>query len=220
MEILCRHCKSKLRIAEEKLPSGQTVSFKCPKCKNTINIDTKARTAAAPRAGSLETIVDEVSSGTYDPSEKPFDYLEAGVRTALLCEHDPPLKQKMRAALEQMNYHIVEAASARNALKYMRFHVYDLVVLDETFDGAGPESNHVLQYLAQLSMNIRRNIFVALLGNGFRTMDNMTAFNKSVNLVVNPKDLDDMGKILKGALAEHEEFYRIFRESMKKTGRA
>ena len=101
----------------------------------------------------------------------------------------------------------------------MRFHVFDLVVLDENYEG-NPESNHVLQYLERLPMNTRRNIFVLLLGNDLSTGDNMTAFNKSVNLVVNLKDADELEKVLKQSLTEHEEFYRVFKESLKKVGRA
>jgi CheY-like chemotaxis protein len=161
-----------------------------------------------------------VATSAYDPLERPFDYLEEGIETALLCEHDLAVRQKIRTLLEQMDYHVVEAASARNALKYMRFHVYDLVVLNETFEANDAASNHVLQYLSQLPISTRRNMFVALLGKGFRTMDNMLAFNKSVNLVVNLKDMNDMEKILKGSLKEHGAFYDIFMESLKKTGRA
>lgn len=220
MEILCKHCQSRFKIAREKLPSRDLVCIKCPKCNSSIEIHTPPQARAAAPAKAVETMINEVASAAYDPSEKPFDYVEAGVQTALVCEHDPGVKQNIRAALERMNYHVVEAASTRNALKYMRFHVYNLVVLNETFEAADSESNHALQYLAQLPMNIRRNIFVVLVGNRFSTMDNMMAFNKSVNLVVNLQNVDDIENILKGALAEHEESYLLFKESLKKAGRA
>jgi hypothetical protein len=48
----------------------------------------------------------------------------------------------------------------------------------------------------------------------------MTAFNRSVNLALNKEDLDELEKFLKLALAEHEEFYRVLKESMKRMGRA
>ncbi len=220
MEIVCPDCRNRFRIPDEKLPPGRTFSFKCPECDRRLEINTHSEAPGVRQVGGLETVVNDVDSRAYDASEKPFDYVHAGVQTALLCENDLEVRKNIHDVAEGMNYHVVEAPSARNALKYMRFHNYNLVVVNENFDAAGPDSNHVLQYLIQLPMSIRGNTFVVLLSNSLKTMDNMTAFNKSVNLVVNLQNLDDMDSILKGALTEHEEFYQVFRESVKKTGRA
>jgi predicted Zn finger-like uncharacterized protein len=220
MEIICEHCKSRFKIPDEKLPTGKTVSLKCAKCDNNIEIDTTALAPTNKQQDDIATVVDEMATGDYDPLERPFDYLEEGIETVLLCEHDLKVKQQVRPLLDAMDYHVVEAASARNALKYMRFHVYDLIIVNEKFESTEVDSNPVLQYLSQLPIVVRRKIFVVLFGKGFRTMDNMMAFNKSVNLVVNLKDLDDMEKILKGALKEHAIFYEVFMDCLKKTGRA
>jgi predicted Zn finger-like uncharacterized protein len=220
MEIVCQDCRNRFRIPDENLPPERMFSIKCPKCDRRLEIHTQSEAGGVTRARSLETLVNEAESRTYDASEKPFDYVHLGVQTALLCENDSELRQKIHDVVEGMNYHVVEAPSARKALKYMRFHNYNLVVVKETFDAAGADSNHVLQYVIQLPMSTRENTFVVLLSDSLKTMDNMSALNKSVNLVVNLQDIDDMESILKGALAEHEEFYQVFKESLKKTGRA
>jgi len=119
-----------------------------------------------------------------------------------------------------MEYQITVAENARDALKRMRYHVYDIVVVDEDFDTDNPEANGVLIYLERLGMSVRRNIFVALVSSRHRTMDNMTAFLKSVNLIVNSKNIDDFPKILSRGLTDHLTFYRVFREKLKETGRA
>ena len=205
MEVLCKNCKAKFMIADDKLPAGQMVSLKCPKCKSKIEI---------------QTTIDEVASDTRDAPEKSFDFVEAGVETALICEQDAGVRKKIHSVLRRMDYHVTEVESAWDAMKYMRFRVFDLVVLDEDFEGSGPESNHVLQYLGHQPMNTRRNIFVVLLGNDFKTADNMTAFNRSVNLVVNLKDIDEFEKVLKRSLIENEEFYRVLKGTLRKVGRA
>jgi len=221
MEVLCESCKAKFKIADDRLPTGQVVFVKCPKCKSKIEIDTRAKEEPAAPAETRKSVTDEVASGIYDASEKPFDFVEEGVETALICEQDAGARKKIHSTLQRMDYHVTEAASALDALKYMRFHVFDLVVLDENFEEENPESSHVLQYLEHLPMNTRRNIFVILLGNDIRTGDNMIAFNRSVNLVVNSKDIvGDLEKVLKRSLTENEEFYRVFKESLKKMGRA
>jgi hypothetical protein len=104
-------------------------------------------------------------------------------------------------------------------LKRMRFHAFDLVVLNEHFDAADPDRNSVLRYLERMPMATRRHLFLVLISNRFRTMDPMVAFNKSVNLVVNTKDLGALEKILKRGLSDNENFYRPFKEGLARIGK-
>jgi predicted Zn finger-like uncharacterized protein len=228
MEIICKQCQSKFKIPNEKIPKGRVFSLTCTKCNNKISIDTRPAASpspektqavtAKPKPGLEKTIFDEVVSGTYNASEKPFDFVEEGVETALLCEPDPAIRAKIRIALEKMKYNTTEPKSAVEALKQMRFHVFDLVVLNELFDTQDPDKNDVLKYMAQLAMDTRRNIFLALVSNRFRTMDDMMAFNKSVNIIVNVNNVDEMQKILKRSVDDNTAFYYVFKESLTKTG--
>ena len=166
-----------------------------------------------------KSILNQVDSASYDAADKPFDFVEAEGETALVCESDPAMREKISAAVKALGYMITEAASAKDALKKMRFHTYDVVVLNEHFDTDNPDHNDVLQYLESLPMGTRRDMFVALVSGRFRSMDNMAAFNKSVNLVINTKNIDDVGTILKRGVSENAAFYRIYKETMKKMGK-
>ncbi|MBU2522411.1 MAG: zinc-ribbon domain-containing protein [Proteobacteria bacterium] len=227
MNIVCKQCQGKFKIPDEKLPKDQTFSLTCPNCKNKISIDTRSKIDSSSKDLKQEsaktetekTIFDEVVSGAYDASEKPFDFVEEGVETALLCETDPAILAKIKIAVKNMGYHTTEAQSALDALKQMRFHVFDMVVLNEKFDTEDPDNNNVLKYLQQMSMDIRRNIFVALITDRFRTMDNMAAFHKSINMVINLKNINEIEKILKSGVADSAVFYRVFKEVLAKTGR-
>ena len=221
MEVICRNCEGKFRIADAKLPQGRSLSVKCPKCESRIEVQARAAVEARTRPRKGKAVAPEADSGSFDASERPFDYMRAGMKAALLCDYDEKVRQKVRPILERMNYHVVEPPSARNALKYMRFHVYDLIIVSETFEATGAESNPVLQYLENLPMYIRRSMFIVLLTDKFRTMDSMVAFNKSVNLVVNFEDTADMENILQAGLSEYEEFYQVFKDAVKRvSGRA
>jgi predicted Zn finger-like uncharacterized protein len=220
MEVQCERCKTRFKIADEKLPEGKVVTLKCPKCENKIPVSAGVAAKKDAGAAGLQSIIDEMASDTYDVGLEPFEFLEAGVETALICEHDEAHIEKIRSALENMDYNITEAPSTRDALKYMRFHTFELVVLDEGFDGGDPESNYVLNYLSQIPMLNRRHIYIVLVGSTFRSGDKMIAFNKSVNLVLNYENLDDFERILRQALADNQEFYRVLNESLKKVGRA
>ncbi|HUH65353.1 MAG TPA: hypothetical protein VLZ07_02880 [Syntrophales bacterium] len=161
----------------------------------------------------------EEDSYLYDASDKPFDFVDVGIGTALVCESDPVAREKVTGSLRLMGYQITEPASVKDALKNMRFHVYDVIILNENFDTEKPDANLVLGALANLSIGTRRQVFVALLSNRYRTMDNMTAFHKSVNIVVNMKNIDDIDAILKRSLNDNAAFYHVFKEALKRKGR-
>lgn len=230
MDVACDKCPARFKIPDEKIPKGQVFAVTCPKCQNKISIDARTDAppppketpapAAEPAPAKEKTLLDEVGSDAYDAEEKPFDFLEEGTETALLCEPDQTARSKIRKALDNLGYNTTEPDSAREVLKQMRFHVFDMVVINELFDTSNPDLNNVLRYLDQLPMHTRRDIFVTLVTDRFRTNDNMAAFNKSVNLVINPKNIDDCEKIIKRAVADNTAFYRVFKETLMKFGRA
>ena len=217
MEITCESCQSRFRIADEKLPKDKTAFLKCPKCQNRIGVPPVTREAEESDPADTEDdffSFDEEESDGYDVSDKPFDFVEEEGKTALLCESDPMIKKAIMPVLDVLEYHITEAKNSREALKTMRYHSYDLIVVNEYFDAKNPDANGVLIYLERLNMSVRRNIFVAMITRRFRTMDNMIAFQKSVNMVVNMDNIADFDKILRRGMADFGLFYQIYNDCL------
>lgn len=221
MDIVCEHCQSKFKVPDEKIPAGKVVSVPCPKCKHKITVSAAPSKADASATGP-ETGGDTAAGtagDTYDASEKPFDFVEEEGKTALVCEPDAAVKKTIISALENMEYHITDAKNTRDAVTNMRYHVYDLILVNESFDTDDPGRNGVLSYLERLSMTVRRNIFVVLVSNRYRTMDNMVAFNRSVNMVLNLKNIADIEKVLTGATTENDFFYRVYKDTLRRLGK-
>ncbi len=166
-----------------------------------------------------KSLLNDVSEDDYNASDLPFDFVESNTETALICESDESIRAKLASALGEMGYQTTVAGSAREALKAMRFHLFHMVIVNEIFDSPAPDKNDVLFYLETLAMSTRRQIFVALVSNAERTMDNMAAFNKSVNFILNVKNIDDAAPILRKAVADNNAFYRVTRETFKKRGK-
>jgi len=165
------------------------------------------------------TLLNEVASEGYDASDRLFDFVDEGGATALVCEPDPAVREKISSGIKALGYQVTAPETAKDALKAMRFHIFDIVVVNELFDAANPEANDVLEYLENLNMATRRRFFVALVSEKYRTMDSMAAFNRSVNLVINLKSLDDAEKILKQGVADSKAFHHIFQETLQKMGK-
>ena len=234
MEIICQSCQSKFRIADEKVPSDRTVNLNCPKCGNKIVVSPRQETAPDPsfdfeeetpakgpdaEKGSSMVADDTMSSDMDDDLDASFDFVEEEGEMALVCERDPDLKKMMKDALVALEYHVTEADNIRDALTKMRYHTYDFIMVNEKFGSETPTENSVLIYLQRLPMSIRRNIFVTLVSDTLRTMDRMMAFNRSVNLVVNKKNIPEVHTILKRSILENELFFKIFKETLKEEGR-
>ncbi len=212
MRIVCQKCLRKFNIQDEKLPTDRATKLTCPSCKSKITVE--------PRKSITDAIQDGFSAADYDASEKPFDFIEEEGNTALICESDPGLLKKVMSALNLLEYHVTISESGRDALKKMRYHQYDLILVNEAFHCDGPESNMVMLYLERMNMNTRRNMFVVMLSGQHRTMDQMMAFRYSVNIIVNIKNIDDIGKVIQRGLTDNKFFYRVFNETLKEVGRA
>jgi predicted Zn finger-like uncharacterized protein len=227
MEVTCEKCQSKFKIPDGKIPADKAVTLPCPKCKNKISIAPSKKAEDTPTEKAPEPAPpppqfeesDQTEAEVYDASDKPFDFLEEEGKTVLVCESDAGLKKHVLNALRDMEYQITEAQNSRDALKNMRYHRYDLIVVNEGFDTTDPDSNGVLIYIERLQMSDRRNTVVALISDRYRTMDNMMAFNKSVNMIINVENINDIAKILRSGIADYEYFYRVYMDSMKATGR-
>ena len=191
MEITCEHCEVTLNIPDEKIPEGQVVRISCPKCKSKISIDTGKRRVS--------------------PEQE---------KLALVLDPDPESSGKIRSEIEQLGYHCVSAPNTRDAVGKMRFHLFDLIIVSDGFDGQDLDNSPILNYLNHISIADRRKIFVALMGERFKSMDNLMAFAMSANAVINPKDTGKCSAMLKGAVSDHERFYKVFMETLVEVGRA
>ncbi|NNG00493.1 MAG: hypothetical protein HKM93_13990 [Desulfobacteraceae bacterium] len=214
MEIICQNCGSKFNVPDEKVPEGKTTTFKCPKCKGRINAK---RPESAKKGASAPTDdffgFDENEDEDFsDSGDRPFDFVEDEGKTAMICEPDPEIRDQVRTVLEILEYHIVEPVDSRQALKKLRYQYFNLVVLNENYNTRNPDANGLLIFLERLDITMRRSIFVCLLSNRFRTMDNMAAFQKSVNIIVNTSNINDLDKILRRGLADYDLFYRVIKE--------
>ena len=140
-------------------------------------------------------------------------------RLVLVCVDDVSRQSVIKAALEQLGFTMYAAKSVEEAIQRLRRDTFEVAIVDEQFQGGGALDNEVLQALQAMPMSIRRYMFVALLGRTYKTFDNMLAFSRSVNVVVNLNDLPHLPAILRKGITENNEFYRVFREMLAEVGK-
>jgi CheY-like chemotaxis protein len=140
-------------------------------------------------------------------------------RLALVCEDTPERQAVIKAALDAIGFTMYPAKDAAEAIERMRRDPFEVIILDEEFQGATPLDNPVLAGVRTMPMATRRYIFVALLGRQYKTFDNMMAFTRSVNIVVNLNDLPHLPAILVKGINDNNDFYRVFRTALQEVGK-
>jgi len=155
--------------------------------------------------------------GIRDESEgRPFGFMAPEGDTAMVCEQDEAARNKIVSMLKSMGYAVVEAKSCGEAIKFMRFQIFNVIFVNENFDTPAGNVNSIVWNLEGLPMVTRRQTFVVLVSAVLKTLDNMTAYNKSVNVIINKSQMDNVEVIFKKALAEHESFYHVFKGILRK----
>lgn len=228
-KVTCPKCKNKIvvkRSEDTGSASDEDIVFSLAEDDSATAGETVSKKSRGGGAFSFDEEDSEKPSisfaedeSIYDSSDKPFDFVEEEYETAMICETDPEIQGKIKIALELMEYSITIAESTREALKNMRYHTYDLIVLNERFDTSNPDVNGILIYLNRLVMAERRKITLFLLTDRYRTMDPMAAFHRSANAVVNMKDMDKIDTILQKGLNDSLVFYKIFKEFLAQEGK-
>ncbi|OQY13737.1 MAG: hypothetical protein B6I31_00550 [Desulfobacteraceae bacterium 4572_19] len=209
MNVVCNNCQSRFNIPSDKIPSGTKTSFTCPKCKNTITINKTVNHASEPESSKKDLLKND------------FFNLPNEGKSALICESNPILKQEIINAINKLDYHNIEATNADDAIKKIRYHPFDLIVINEKFGKSNPDSNQpsedaITDFLRQMNMVERRNIFIALISDTLRTMDNMEALCQSVNVIINVNDIKNIGNTLSRTIGEHIAQYKVFKDLMGK----
>ena len=227
MRIQCDHCQAVFNVPDEKMPRGKQFKATCSKCRHTIIVESQGASGGKGATIGVDVSLSEVAdaptaieadldtTSTYD---SPLEVLEEGAMSALVCVDEPERLKAVKEALDDLNYYSSVASSVKEALSKLRYNQYDLVMLDEEFCGESADTNTILRYLQPMPMSTRRNIFLMLISNQIRTLDNLMAFAKSVNAVINVSDTQKVKLVLERAMADHRRFYKVYRDLVQVIG--
>lgn len=229
MQIKCTACEQGINIPEDKIPKDRAFSMTCPGCRAKVRVDQhlailqEQAQEAPPEEDKSADEASENSLGIllstdFDDEEEELPIYEENDRLALILDDNN--KDLWVEALEERGFKVQFAKSPEHAIHKMRFTHFHFLALNESYGGVALEKNPVYLLLAEMPMVTRRNIFFAVIGNKFKTMSNMEAFSYSVNLVINAKDKDKFSQVLKKSIADHETFYKVFKESLHAMGKA
>jgi len=135
--------------------------------------------------------------------------------SALICIDSRELRAQAGEQLAELGLEIHTANTVEEAVTELYSHLYDIVVTTEDFCGGDAEIHPILAELASLTLDLRRSMFVVLIGANRVTRSAMDAFSLSVDLVVHQEDTSSLKALVGHGLARQEKFYEAFRAEAK-----
>jgi DNA-directed RNA polymerase subunit RPC12/RpoP len=241
MQKKCENCGKVLNIPDDKIPEGKTVVVTCPSCGEKIRIkkeedvfdfeEDSSDIPDFPHESDNNSIKkeDKVEDNNQKDNESfdfpdndeteadPFDFIEEEGLMAMVCIEDSAIKKEASKVLEYMDYSVSTPEDNNQALRELRMRGdFSMIVVDETFCCEEIKNNPVLRYIKRLPMRDRREVFVILVSGNRRTFERKDAFVHSVNIVINTGHMQKFEDFVKKGLTENENFYRSFKETLKK----
>lgn len=242
MNTRCKACGKPLKLSEKVLESlktleaGKSIRVKCPQCSQILAFDqsilgngtSKPQPTPEPQGGFSDTALPETDSIASIFSSSQDDLLTDELEEQLLFDDLPLALVLMRGqesrehvirTIESLGYRAVFAEDAQGAIQKLLFTDFVAVVYHENFEENGLENSVFHQYMSKMAMSKRRYIFYALLGNSFKSMNNLQALSYSANIVINEKDLQHLSKIFRKAISEYEKIFGQMIEDLRKHGK-
>lgn len=245
MRISCPQCQRSLNLPDEKIPQDQVFSVTCPGCDAKVRVDPRkafekspepghkpepAPETPAPPAKGQENQVDEADDemekeaadspsqeAASEDDDEELIFYEEDDKIALVL--DKKNEDAWIRALEEKGYKIETAPGPSDAVVKMKFTHFHFVALHENFSNIPLAKNPIYKRLLETPMSVRRNMFVALVGPEYKTLNNMESFALSVNVLINEKDLGKLPAILKKVTNDHQRFYKVFKETLHAMGK-
>jgi predicted Zn finger-like uncharacterized protein len=223
MELRCDDCRAVIQIPDERVPPNSTFRLNCPRCQRKITASIKTsenRGEGQADPGLPPSLTEKPPLPSDDPHDvlpEAMDRLQPGQASALLCINRDECCHELKVMLEALGYVVDIPTTPDQALQRLRFNQYHIVLLDDHFEGKSP--NPVTEYLAGLNMHVRRDMFVVLIGERFKTADHLQAFMESVDFILHSDDLPHLATFLTRGLNEHERFYKVFTQCLIEAGK-
>ncbi|MDR1578599.1 MAG: hypothetical protein LBT86_10325 [Deltaproteobacteria bacterium] len=241
MQIECQYCHKKLNAPDNKVEYGRPLSFVCPGCsqKNTFtpnrrqSVELAPPPLAAPEPFAAQTpppasvpppapvppreaII--VGSAPTEFTSIQLDEIAEGIKSALVAYDNEEVQAALFTKLTNIGYRPVMALNVRDAVKQLKFGRFRLMLIQEDYYGATLSSNQLIRAVNSLELSIRHEMFIAVIGPNFTSLDDLTAFSLSLDTVINTADLDDIERILISGMGHVQKFYATYNEMLLQRG--
>lgn len=145
-----------------------------------------------------------------------IDLIGPNDHPALLAISDSEHCGIVRNSLVELGYkvHRVDRVEQFD-LRYNQVN-YEVVIIEETFDGATMLEHPVLEWVQNLSMSQRRYAVFFLLSSSLETLNAFQAFSQSIHCIINYAELPMLAELVQKTVADNDLFLTTFRDAQRR----
>lgn len=148
-------------------------------------------------------------------TDQESNFFDLGDKTALVCIDHPHYQKLIVPQFVDLGYKVHLGLFEDDVLLKLATYNYNVVVIYENFKGASAGENPILNEMVRRASPLRREHFVILLTHRSPTNDAMSAFVRSVDLILNISDLANFKPVLRRGVAQHRDLYLPFQEALR-----
>jgi hypothetical protein len=130
-------------------------------------------------------------------------------RTILIAVQSSWVEQTLTAFREKGG-HPLYVTKVEEVFPLLQFEQPEFFILSEGFGVDGSQPNFLLEYIQNMPVGQRREIFVVWVGKNMKSGDMLSAFSLSVNLVLPPDKLPEITNQIKKSWAQWKDLYQVF----------
>ena len=222
MQTNCPNCSNRLVVDDAKVPPTSFL-LKCPKCQGMVKVPGRGAQPAAPppsvspaappaaRPSPMPTPAASPAPAATPPPQAPppsrVTPPSGPAAKALVAFPAADLSAAMASVLGRLGFAVEQLDSADD--KILRLQQGDYAVVVSARNGV-PEDRNVYRMMQTMPLDVRRRLFLILVGDDVQTGEGTQAFALLADLVIQSKDAPSCDRLLAQTLQERKRVYQTF----------
>jgi predicted Zn finger-like uncharacterized protein len=205
----CPECSTRFQLPDEKVPD-RPFKVRCPRCQHVVDLPGRGDVPPAPPEEPKPAVRMTPPSPPrreHTGSEKAED--------ALIALADAGLAKTLTGVLGRLDYNVDVVEDVEEGTRLLEQGAYALAVTSH--NNAKPGATMTLaQRMLRLTPDPRRRVFVVLVSEDFATADGTQAWAAQADLVVNPRDVEVCGNVIRSTLAERKRLFQPYLDARRR----
>ncbi len=223
MQTNCPKCSNRLVLDDAKIPDTPFM-LKCPKCQATVKLPGKIGNGEAPQPAAAPTAQAQQAQQAQPSASQPQAQTPSSSVIAPPAPVRPPSAPPIGTVLisvpnseqaESLGTMLGKLGFASEGLdpqleeKVLRLQQGEYPVVVTARNGV-PEERNLYHIVCTLSPEIRRRVFLVLVGNEFKTGEGTQAFAMLADLVIHSNDAATVERLVARTMIERRRVYQTF----------
>ncbi|MGE5126630.1 MAG: zinc-ribbon domain-containing protein [Betaproteobacteria bacterium] len=212
MQAQCSQCATRIQIDDAKVPD-RPFKVKCPKCGAILPLPGRGAGSDTPAAAPPPPAPAPASEPAAAPAAPPSPEAVAHLERLQHSQNDAvialagPAAAAIQQALTRIGYNVDSVDDVEEGARLLEQGAYEVAVTSRAPLGPGrPET--LAQRMLRLSVDMRRRVFVILVGDEFRSGDGTQAWAVQADLVLHPSDAPRAESYIRATMAERKRLYQ------------